>query len=80
MERPAYDHVVQALIGFMPKQGRNGAPEPIRKPVVDKVAARSAALSSVAALLARTSNGGAIKTSMSKCSIHGRHSSYRSSL
>jgi crotonobetainyl-CoA:carnitine CoA-transferase CaiB-like acyl-CoA transferase len=51
--------MIQGLVGFMPVQGEPGHPEPIRSLVVDKVAAMSAALATLAALQARHSNGGA---------------------
>jgi crotonobetainyl-CoA:carnitine CoA-transferase CaiB-like acyl-CoA transferase len=54
---PAYDPMIQGLTGFMPVQGELGAPAPIRSLVVDKVAALSAALSSLAALQARHATG-----------------------
>ncbi|MFM0268168.1 CaiB/BaiF CoA transferase family protein [Paraburkholderia sediminicola] len=57
-DRPAYDHVVQALSGFMERQGAGGAPAAVRAPVVDKVAAMSAAMSVLAALLARHNSAG----------------------
>jgi crotonobetainyl-CoA:carnitine CoA-transferase CaiB-like acyl-CoA transferase len=57
-DRPAYDHVVQALTGFMARQGGMGPPMAVRAPVVDKVAAMSAAMSVLAALLARQRPGG----------------------
>lgn len=47
---PAYDPVVQGLVGFMPIQGTANAPAPIRNPVVDKISAMSAALAILAAL------------------------------
>lgn len=56
---PAYDPVIQGLVGFMPIQGGDGPPVPIRNPVVDKIAAMSAALSALAALNHRHVSGGA---------------------
>jgi crotonobetainyl-CoA:carnitine CoA-transferase CaiB-like acyl-CoA transferase len=57
-DQPAYDMVIQALVGFMPFQGEAGNPEPIRNAVVDKVAAMSGAMSVLAALVERGCNGG----------------------
>jgi crotonobetainyl-CoA:carnitine CoA-transferase CaiB-like acyl-CoA transferase len=57
-DHPAYDMVIQALVGFMPVQGVTGNPEPIRNAVVDKVAAMSGAMSVLAALVERGCNGG----------------------
>ena len=59
VEQPAYDHVIQGLVGFMPVQGDGGPPAPIKGPVVDKVAAMSAAVAILAALNQRHVNGGA---------------------
>jgi crotonobetainyl-CoA:carnitine CoA-transferase CaiB-like acyl-CoA transferase len=55
---PAYDPVIQGLVGFMHVQGRGSVPVPIRNPVVDKVAAMSAALAILAALNHRHARGG----------------------
>ncbi|MFO1079354.1 MAG: CoA transferase [Reyranellaceae bacterium] len=55
--QPAYDPVIQGLTGFMPVQGRDGPPLPIRNPVVDKVAAQSAAIAVLAALNHRHASG-----------------------
>lgn len=57
-DQPAYDMVIQALVGFMPIQGGAGNPEPIRNAIVDKVAAMSGAMSVLAALVERGRNGG----------------------
>jgi len=56
--QPAYDSVIQGLVGFMPVQGTGDQPVPVRNPVVDKIAAMSAALSILAAFGHRYSNGG----------------------
>jgi CoA:oxalate CoA-transferase len=57
-DRPAYDHVIQALTGFMPRQGAKGIPTAVRSPVVDKISGVSAAMSILAALLARQNSNG----------------------
>ncbi|MBR0898895.1 CoA transferase [Bradyrhizobium tropiciagri] len=54
--QPAYDQVIQALTGFMVIQGKGGEPLPVRNPVVDKIAAMSAAVSGLAALWSRDRN------------------------
>src|SRR5262245_56709280 len=48
--QPTDDMVIQGLVGFMPVQGGEDEPQPIRNPVVDKVTAMSAALAILAAL------------------------------
>jgi crotonobetainyl-CoA:carnitine CoA-transferase CaiB-like acyl-CoA transferase len=55
--QPTYDMVVQGLVGFMPVQGGQGEPQPIRSPVVDKVTAMSAAVAILAALNHRHATG-----------------------
>jgi crotonobetainyl-CoA:carnitine CoA-transferase CaiB-like acyl-CoA transferase len=55
--QPAYDPVIQGLTGFMPIQGSEDRPLPIRNPVVDKIAAMSAALAALAALNHRHVSG-----------------------
>ena len=55
---PAYDPVIQALVGFMPVQGDGGAPQPILNSVVDKLAAMSGVTSALAALWSRERTGG----------------------
>ncbi|MBR1252319.1 CoA transferase [Bradyrhizobium sp. AUGA SZCCT0240] len=57
-DQPAYDQVIQGLVGFMAIQGAGGNPEPIRNAVADKVSAMSAAMSALAALWEREKNGG----------------------
>ena len=57
-DQPAYDLAVQGLAGFMPRQGENGPPEPIRSVVVDKITAYSAAMAIMSALMYRERNGG----------------------
>lgn len=54
----AFDPVIQALTGFLPIQGRNQEPEPIRNAVVDKIAGICGALSVIAALFARGQGDG----------------------
>jgi crotonobetainyl-CoA:carnitine CoA-transferase CaiB-like acyl-CoA transferase len=56
-DQPAYDPVIQGLVGFMPVQGGEGSPEPVKNPVVDKIAAMSAALATLAALNHRHASG-----------------------
>ncbi|MBR1297401.1 CaiB/BaiF CoA-transferase family protein [Bradyrhizobium sp. AUGA SZCCT0042] len=56
-DRPAYDHVIQALTGFMPRQGTGEIPVAVKSPVVDKIAAMSSAMSILAALLSRGTDG-----------------------
>ncbi|HJQ59189.1 MAG TPA: CoA transferase [Vineibacter sp.] len=58
-DQPAYDPVIQGLVGFMPMQGAGGPPSAMRNPVVDKITAMSAALAILAALNHRHVNGGA---------------------
>src|SRR5882757_3142788 len=57
-DQPAYDQVIQGLVGFMPLQGVGGPPLPIRSTMVDKVTAMSGAMSALAALWARERDGG----------------------
>jgi crotonobetainyl-CoA:carnitine CoA-transferase CaiB-like acyl-CoA transferase len=57
-DQPAYDPVIQGLVGFMPIQGGDGAPMPFKNPVVDKISAMSAALATLAALNHRHVSGG----------------------
>lgn len=57
-DQPAYDPVIQGLVGFMPVQGGEAAPAPIKNPVVDKISAMSAALATLAALNHRHVSGG----------------------
>jgi crotonobetainyl-CoA:carnitine CoA-transferase CaiB-like acyl-CoA transferase len=56
-DQPAYDQVIQGLVGFMVLQGAGGPPLPIRNSVADKVTAMSGAMSALAALWARERNG-----------------------
>jgi len=55
---PAYDHVIQALVGFMPTQGGDGPPRLIQSGVADKTAAMTAVSAILAALLARERGDG----------------------
>jgi crotonobetainyl-CoA:carnitine CoA-transferase CaiB-like acyl-CoA transferase len=57
-DQPAYDQVIQGLVGFMAIQGAGETPAPIRNSVADKVSAMSGAMSALAALWARERNGG----------------------
>lgn len=67
-DRPAYDHVIQALAGFAAAQAdpRTGVPELVRQGIVDKLTAQTVAQAITAALLerARTGVGGAVQVSM----------------
>jgi crotonobetainyl-CoA:carnitine CoA-transferase CaiB-like acyl-CoA transferase len=56
-DQPTYDQVIQGLVGFMPVQGADGPPLPIRNPIVDKVTAMSAAMAILAALNHRHTSG-----------------------
>lgn len=57
-DQPAYDLAVQGMVGFMPRQGEDGPPEPIRSVVVDKITAYSAAMAMMTALMQRVRHGG----------------------
>lgn len=57
-DQPAYDLVIQGLLGFMPVQGRGGSPVAVKCAIADKVASLSAALAVLAALRARDTGGG----------------------
>jgi len=61
-DQPAYDQVIQSLVGFMAYQGElraaGGAPEPIHGPIADKASAMSGVISALSALWARERNGG----------------------
>lgn len=50
---PAYDQLMQGLIGMMPAQGGKGPPTPVQGPVADKTSALTAVSGILAALLAR---------------------------
>ena len=51
--RPAYDMMIQGLTGFMPTQGGDKDPEPIRTTLADRVTAMWASHAALAALLHR---------------------------
>jgi crotonobetainyl-CoA:carnitine CoA-transferase CaiB-like acyl-CoA transferase len=55
---PAYDLVIQGLVGAMPIQGGDGPPVMMKSLVADKCTAMTAASAALAALLARERNGG----------------------
>ncbi|MFK7898764.1 MAG: CaiB/BaiF CoA transferase family protein [Myxococcota bacterium] len=50
---PAYDQLMQGLIGMMPAQGGSGPPTPVQGPIADKTSAVTAVSGILAALLAR---------------------------
>lgn len=50
---PAYDQLMQGLIGMMPAQGGKGPPTPVQGPIADKTSALTAVGGILAALLAR---------------------------
>ena len=56
---PAYDHVVQGLVGMMPAQGGSGGPQMFRTVVADKAAGMTAVAAILGALLARERDGAA---------------------
>ena len=58
VKHPAYDLVIQGLIGLMPSQGGDGAPTLMKSLLADKCTAMTAASAAVSALLARERNGG----------------------
>lgn len=55
---PAYDHVIQALVGFMHTQGGDGPPRLIQSGAADKTAAMTTVQAILAALLARERGDG----------------------
>jgi crotonobetainyl-CoA:carnitine CoA-transferase CaiB-like acyl-CoA transferase len=55
--RPAYDTVIQAVVGFMPHQSGGGGGGAIRAPIADKITGMWAANAVLAALLDRERNG-----------------------
>lgn len=59
VDLPAYDLVIQGLVGMMPAQGGEGRPSLMKSLLADKCTALTAASAAVAALLARERNGGA---------------------
>jgi len=50
---PAYDQLMQGLVGVMPAQGGNGPPAPVNGPIADKTSAVTAVGAILAALFAR---------------------------
>lgn len=50
---PAYDQLMQGLVGVMPAQGGDGPPQPVNGPIADKTSAVTAVGGILAALLAR---------------------------
>jgi len=50
---PAYDQLVQGLVGVMPAQGGDGPPRPVQGPIADKTSALTAVAGILAALFAR---------------------------
>jgi len=52
-ELPAYDQLMQGLVGVMPAQGGDGPPKPVQGPIADKTSAVTAVGAIVAALFAR---------------------------
>ncbi len=56
--QPAYDMIIQALSGFAPEQGDDGAPALIRSLIADKSSGLTAAYAVMAALFQRERRGG----------------------
>lgn len=56
--QPAYDLVIQGLVGLMPAQGGDGTPALMKSLLADKCSALTAASAALAALLARERSGG----------------------
>jgi crotonobetainyl-CoA:carnitine CoA-transferase CaiB-like acyl-CoA transferase len=56
-EHPAYDHLIQGLTGFMPVQGRPGAPSMVQSVIGDKVGGMTAVVGVLGALLERERSG-----------------------
>ena len=50
---PAYDQLMQGLVGLMPAQGGSGPPAPVNGPIADKTSAVTAVGAILAALFAR---------------------------
>ena len=50
---PAYDQLMQGLVGVMPAQGGDGPPKPVHGPIADKTSALTAVGAILAALFAR---------------------------
>lgn len=58
LSQPAYDLVIQGLIGLMPSQGGAGRPALMKSLLADKCTALTAASAAIAALLDRERSGG----------------------
>ena len=58
LAQPAYDLVIQGLVGLMPGQGGGGRPALMKSLLADKCTALTAASAAVAALLARERSSG----------------------
>jgi crotonobetainyl-CoA:carnitine CoA-transferase CaiB-like acyl-CoA transferase len=56
--QPVYDLLIQGLVGIMPIQGGDDAPQMLKSLVADKCTALTAATATVTALLARECRGG----------------------
>jgi crotonobetainyl-CoA:carnitine CoA-transferase CaiB-like acyl-CoA transferase len=54
---PAYDPIIQAIVGAAEVQSKDGSPEFIRTALIDKITAHNAAQAATAALLARSRTG-----------------------
>lgn len=61
----AYDSMIQALGGFMPRQGQGGTPQLVRCALADKIAGHTAFEAVLAALFARERGQGGQKVSIS---------------
>ena len=57
VDRPAYDTVVQGLVGFMPVQGGSGRPKAVMSAIADKATGIFASHAILAALLFRERTG-----------------------
>lgn len=68
--RPAYDMMIQGLTGFMPTQGADRDPEPIRTTLADRVTAMWASHAALAALLHRERTGEGQKITVDMASAY----------
>ncbi|WP_302053890.1 CaiB/BaiF CoA transferase family protein [Sphingomonas tagetis] len=68
--RPAYDMMIQGLTGFMPTQGGEGDPAPIRTTLADRVTAMWASHAALAALLHRERTGEGQKVTVDMASAY----------